>query len=56
MGTPEANSYPQGYFKLINDAELIAIAKLIRLEEGKEKKGKLELVRVFPVGHFSSQQ
>lgn len=56
MGTPEANSWPQGYFKLKNDAELVAIAKLIRLEEGKEKKGKLKLVRVFPVQDFSPKQ
>ena len=53
MGIPEGNSCPQGYFKLINNDELIAIAKLIRSDEGK---GKLKLVRVFSVRHFSSKQ
>ena len=56
MSMSDAPSHLKGYVKLIKDAELIAIAKLIRLEEGKGKTGKLILARVFPVQDLSPKQ
>jgi len=56
MSMSDAHYHLEGYVKLIKDNELIAIAKFIRLEEGKGKTGKLKLVRVFPVQDLSPKQ
>lgn len=56
MSVSDAPSHQKGYVKLIKDDDLIAIAQRIELAEGNGKRGKLKLVRVFPVQDFLPKQ